>query len=269
MGLLTLFALVLGALGITSPVGLVLGSAALVRTRRRGGDLFPPLLAVGLGIGGTALLAVLFLLWREHDIPARERAVIDQLQKIHKAQEDFRRKGYVDQDGDGAGEYGLLKELAGGPRLRVNGGIKGSPLEGKGLVSRQFQLVTRRGYVERHGYYFAIFLPGRDWAAPVRDAERVPDGSRAFADGQELFWCAFAWPAVAGATAARAFYVDQNGVIYVSRNEGGAYDGFARMPAPWHVHDRLYGKPKALGAPKAWQGTGREAIQGGPWTRLQ
>jgi hypothetical protein len=266
-GCLVGVALILGALGM-SPAALVLGLVALVKARKEGRDLFAPLVAIGLGIGGLALWTVLFLWYERHSIPAREKAVVDQLLKLHRGQEKFHEKALVDQDDDGRGEYGLLAELSGGPHVRVHGGVRPSPMFAKkeALISHVYRHVVRDyGYVEKYGYYFLVYLPGRSWADAVRDDQPTPSGERVLADAQEKRWCAFAWPQVRDKTAVKVFYIDEKGVVYWSDNTAEGYDGFARIPRPWDVNPRTAPNPKSLLTPRAWSVPGARAVTGGAW----
>ncbi len=249
-------ALVLSALG-ASPAGIALGAFAFAKARRKGGDLFVPLVAIGIGIGGMALWAVLFYMYT--DVSSREKSVLVELSRLVSAQEEFRKARHVDQDGDGEGEYGLLAELSGGPEIRIAGGVKASPIAGSGLISSVYGNITERGCVEKYGYYFAVFLPGSSWDAAVTDRVRVPAGEARLSGPQEKLWCAFAWPAVAGGTAGRAFFVDQSGEIYETENSDRRYDGYARMPIPRDVNDSRNPNPGGLGAPKAWTSRGPSA----------
>lgn len=263
-GCLAIIALICGALGIW-PVAIVAGAVAFAAARKRGGDLFVPLVAIGLGIGGLALETVLVLMYWEQDIPAREKAVVAELASIAAAQEEFRGKAWVDQDGDGRGEYGLLSELAGGRPFRKHGGFS-EPGAGDGLISRVFRNVSEKGYIEKYGYYFMVFLPGASWADAIPDSVDLKPGSRDFADGQERFWRVFAWPAVKDGTGRTVFFIDQSGAIYRSDNAVQGYDGWTKMPAPWDVNDSVSPNPRSLDAAKAWTAGGRPA-GGGIWKR--
>jgi hypothetical protein len=251
-------------------VALLLGAAAFVAARKRKGDLFLPLVAVGLGLGGTALWVWLSASYLADYIPARERAVMDQLRKLYLAQEGFRKKCVVDQDEDGVGEFGLLYEMAGGEKVRCEGGLKDSSLSGKGFLSHTFRVISKYGYGEKYGYYFYVFLPGKDgWAEPVFDTHRAPlPGDRAVANNQERFWRAFAWPYSRDRSGRRVFYIDQSGVLYASDNRSQGYDGIAKMPQPWEVNDRSHRAPKSLEAPVAMIQEGCLPVHGGTWERV-
>jgi hypothetical protein len=117
-----------------------------------------------------------------HAGAANEQAVVGLLKgPIFKAEVEFQQKGYVDQDGNGIGEYGLLSELG-----------------GKRPLAKPNELHLVNGEVaagHAHGYHFAVFLPdagGGAVAEPDNLDKRAPVA--AAAPLQEKHFVAYAWP---------------------------------------------------------------------------
>jgi len=151
---------------------------------------------------------------------ANESAAIATLNNLHTAQEQWRRSGVIDQDGDGEGEYGYLRELAGdAPSLDVI-----AP-----LMSPAFRVVSD-GCVRRSGYVFQIFLPGAENAW----LPEAPTGGRVVgtvdADRAERAWLAYAWPqeqANAPEKAQRTFVVFADGLVLATDGRQVPYGGDA------------------------------------------
>ncbi|MHC4780159.1 MAG: hypothetical protein ACYTFG_16435 [Planctomycetota bacterium] len=200
------------------PGAVLFGVTALYKLKPKNGYRSVARWAVIIGVleGGIAGVLLGFILL--HDpFPGRRRAAKDQMFKIFAAQNKFKTELRLDRDGDGVGEFGLLQELASGPRP---------------LVSRVFETPTAKNYVEKYGYYFIVFLPGRDW----RDASAGPkggaDSGNKVVDAREEAWIAYAWPAVRGRTA-RGLLVATSKGVFESNNERACYNGEAKLPRPF------------------------------------
>lgn len=253
-----LAAVITGALALF-PAALVLGAAALATLPR--GNSHRPVAGAGvlLGVLGCAVAFLLgSFLWLHDPLPARQRAAARQLADLRAAQETFRDRALVDADGDGAGEYGLLFELAG-----ATAGRPGA----KPLISRVFARPTARGYVEKYGYYFIVYLPATSWADAVVETPDRRLRDPALADAREKTWIAYAWPAVAGKTAEGVFAAVPGGVFRAG-NEQARFDGVANRPAPADALDGvglearvpLDGRPSRCG--EVWERVGGRGIGG-------
>ena len=113
---------------------------------------------------------------------ANEAAAVDTLKTaIFTGETQFQAKAYLDQDGNGVGEYGLLSELGG--KRPVTKAI-GDPLVNAEVAAGHF-----------HGYDFAVFVPDAKGGAL---SEPDGDGARpvvaANAPAQEKHFVAYAWP---------------------------------------------------------------------------
>ncbi|MHC4600569.1 MAG: hypothetical protein ACYS47_16355 [Planctomycetota bacterium] len=208
------------------PAAVPLGVLALLRLPRTSGYRKVAICGTLLGVvEGAAVLGLLVIVAGYDPYPGRARAAVDQLRKIAKAQEKFKAQARVDQDGDGVGEYGLLPELAGAP-------LPGPHRESAaGQISGVFRQPTALGYVEKYGYYFALFLPGRGWGDAL-DGRGIPRKSKAaFADAQERCWIAYAWPAVRGRTA-RGIFVATSAGVFRAENTTARFSGEVKMPQP-------------------------------------
>ena len=189
----------------------------------RGFTLIELLLVVAI-IAVLAAIAMPSLL--RSKITANETSAIATLRTLYVAQEQFRSACIVDQNGNGAGEYGFLQELAGDevPRTRA------SALRTGEFVSQTLG-ATSGGIAAKSGYHFLVYLPNAaDGAIAETDgpAASVP----ANAPVQEIAWVCYAWPVNRGTSGNRAFVVNQQGLVFVSDNAHprNYYSGTANVP---------------------------------------
>ncbi len=155
-----------------------------------------------------------------------ESAAIATLKNISSAQAQCQACGVIDQNQNGAGEYGSFAELAGRVGVR-GGGAKISPP----VLSTAFGNVEN-GIVTRSGYCFRMLLPGKDGVAVPELANGGADAAKLDATEAEVSWCVYAWPVEPGVTGERAFFIDQHGDVMGCRNGEGRYAGTRQMPAP-------------------------------------
>lgn len=145
---------------------------------------------------------------------------------LFPAEFQFQGGAYVDQDGDGVGEYGTFAELV---------GAAAPP-------GRAQAEATAHGFAPdgtRGGFRFAVYLP--DAAGKALQADKdARKADKAAADSQERSFVIYAWP-VDQAASTRAFAVDQSGVVYEAPYTG-------KVP----VWNDLYGGQGWDGVP-AWQ----------------
>jgi len=190
----------------------------------------PKEVKVSLDLGGGSTLDLSKLVGDVGDlerarISANENAAIATLRSIASAQEQIQSASAIDVDLDGTGEYGYFGEMAGSAAIRGTG----EPIEIPYLASA-FGDVSPVGTVERTGYLFRIFLPG---ATVGERTPGLPEGSRVTPDpdAAEILWCAYAWPAEAGVTGNRAFFISHEGELTAAPNADGAYSGTDRTTA--------------------------------------
>ena len=164
-------------------------------------------------------------LLRRQAMNANESAAIATLKNISSAQSQCQASGVIDVDQNGQGEYGMFAELSG--RMVVRGGTKAIVPP---VLSAAFGNV-QDAMVARSGYYFRMFLPGKA-AVPV--PESAQGGVKAAAidtPKAEVLWCCYAWPAHAGESGQRAFFIDQSGDVLAAPNADGAYSGRDKAPS--------------------------------------
>lgn len=125
---------------------------------------------------------------------------------LFPAQFQFQTSVYADQDGDGVGEYATLSELMGK-----------RPAPGRAQAEKLAEGFADDG--TRDGYRFTVFLPDAKGGALAGEGGRKAD--KAAGDAQERAFVIYAWP-VEAAGGARAFAVDQTGVVYEAPYTGKA-----------------------------------------------
>jgi hypothetical protein len=201
-----------------------------------------PMLAAGVVAGAVmgGRAAARMARGGRSDAPDEDIAVRTLKSAIFPAEVQFQAGGYVDQDGDGRGEYGFLGELGGAATV-----AKGKTLK---LLDAD---VASGG---KQGWSFTVYLPDSDGAIaeePEEDQER--SAMPAAADRQERRFVAYAWPAES--EHGRMFALTQDGALYVApfTGEEPAFDalfggeGWDAVPT-WDKHQAT---PKAKPAPPA------------------
>ncbi|MEM7202638.1 MAG: hypothetical protein AAF628_20385 [Planctomycetota bacterium] len=171
-----------------------------------------------------SLLGSLF--GRRRSQPQGEAAAIATLRNVASAQAQCQASAVIDEDANGAGEYGYFAELAGACNVRGSDQRLVPP-----VLSVAFGQVEQ-SVVTRGGYCFAMFLPdasGRP-TGEAKDggaAESRPDPATA-----GVLWCCYAWPLEYGRTGRRAFLIDQAGDVLATANHEQRYSGRDRRPDP-------------------------------------
>lgn len=172
---------------------------------------------------------------------ANENAAIATLRAVAAAQQQFQHSVAIDQDADGAGEYGTFGDLSGARPMRV--AVVGDPegvhggwgnddedvLDPPFLTPTFAQLEddgTGEAVVRRQGYVFKIFLP-TDLGGTHAVGEPMERGPRPpmHPGGSEMFWCCYAWPEVPEKTGNRVFFMSQSGEVLVFENRESVYGG--------------------------------------------
>ena len=243
---------------ILASLALVLGGVAVVRTAETP-EVAPPVdPRAQLSDAESQALT-------EAEIRTNELLAVDTLRSLEAAQRQMQSMGEIDTDGDGAGEYGYLAEMAGAVELRAASGSLARAMS-PALLKPSLGAVDEHGTLEREGYYFAIYLPG-----PTVDdrtpgvAEAAGGGGRAGvaidADNAEVLWCAYAWPVEPDTTGRRAFFINQEGDLLETPD---GYGGTTNAPG----FDAAYSdeSPRDMAAPLSnWRGT---ANDGRAWTSI-
>ncbi|MBK8978860.1 MAG: prepilin-type N-terminal cleavage/methylation domain-containing protein [Planctomycetes bacterium] len=182
-------------------------------------------------------------------LTANESAAVATLKSISSAQGQCQASGAIDQDDDGAGEFGYFGELAGVRTIRANGGLAVDERISPPVLSAAFGRVEN-GVVLRSGYVFQMFLPGPGIGAPF--VAEQPHGGAAGGDvdaGQaEILWCCYAWPMTYGTSGRRCFFVNNGGDVLTSRNTQTRYGGLGAAPMPTAAFVRAGGMAVTIAA---------------------
>ncbi len=137
------------------------------------------------------------------------------LRPLPDCQSQFAAACWVDTDGDGIGEFGTFRELAGGVAVRAHadGRNDESRVCQPPILRNRFRAPDALGRVRIHGYLFRMILPGPDGAAVREDPSATERTVRdpVDADAAEMTWCAYAWPARYGTSGERSFFISSSG----------------------------------------------------------
>jgi len=268
----------------------------MIRNKRNSGFTLIELMIVVAIIAIIAAVAIPKLMSARSS--ANENAAIATLRSISAAQQQFQASSAIDCNADGGGEYGFFAELAGTTPMRIYDGAVIAPFPGTNNVigaatdiltppflatafgNVQSDVANGHGMVTRQGYNFKIFLPAAvAVGAPVTGVFEDPAGLGSAAnvaligaDAAEIFWCAYAWPADAGRTGNRCFFINQEGDVlqFDNRNAGaaappaGTYNGTLRSPLFGAAYDNTVANDmtQALGL----TAMGNAANDGNVWT---
>jgi len=163
-------------------------------------------------------------------LSANESNAISTLRNMVTSQAQFQSASNIDEDQDGTGEYGCFAEMSGKCNL-TRGGLN-SPLN-PAILPATFQTISAQGYATKSGYLFVMFLPSA--ANPPVGIKDVANGATPPAgvdpNNCEAMWCCYGWPADAGTTGNRAFFVNQRGeILQTKMNNGTPYSGTTVVP---------------------------------------
>jgi hypothetical protein len=183
---------------------------------------------------------------------ANELAAVASVRNITSAQAQVQASARIDVDRDGVGEFGGFLELSGAVAGRMS-----KPLVPP-VLSSQFRTLTEEGEVYRAGYLFRVYLPDAR-AAGVEESPTGFDARRVDHDLAETTWCLYAWPAIAGVTGTRTFFMNQAGDVLAT--EDARYDGPGRGPAPNAAF-----RGSSIAEPAVADGPGSD---GATWTRVE
>lgn len=159
---------------------------------------------------------------------ANEAAAIATLRNICSAQAQCQASGVIDQNGNGAGEYGGFGELSGEVVLRSRKIDDPSPKMNPPVLSAVFRQLEQLR-TARSGYLFQMWLPGKDGVPVPADAEDA--ATRIDPTLAESLFTVVAWPVVHGKSGLRAFAVTQQGLVLCCEQDG-RYSGHERPLLP-------------------------------------
>jgi len=198
-----------------------------------------------LGVAGAGMAAAILVptLMRSK-VGANETSALATLKMISTGQEQFKNAVCVDVNVNGVGEYGFLQELAGTSPCRTAGGLDGPTNAAAPFIPRIMGMTDVQGRVMKSGYYFKLYLPGKEQA--VSAGARVPAGDAGLAAARETRYCVYAWPIEFGRTGYRAFFIDMQGQPYSTSSP--AYSG-EMSPAPGAAYSSKSEKANNLDGP--------------------
>ncbi len=150
---------------------------------------------------------------------ANESAAIATLKNISSGQSQCQASGVVDANSNGQGEYGFFGELSGRTLIRGSTQSIVPP-----VLSAAFGNVAA-ARVSRSGYIFQMFLPDSAGLGIAEDADGGDVGNDNTVDaGQaEVLWCCYAWPATAGNSGNRTFFINQTGDVLATNGAAVKY----------------------------------------------
>lgn len=174
------------------------------------------------------------------EIQANEQSAIGALRTLSTAQNQFQNSCIKDRDLDGVGEYGYFTELSGILPIPV-GNHEGSQAKPSFLnASYGRTSLQNQGIAQHKGYYFLIYLPGKEEA--IRETGKVVppnhdnDELREEINAQETRWVCYAWPIERGRTGNKSFVVSQYGFVCESKNAN--YQGMNAIPSASACFDK-------------------------------
>jgi prepilin-type N-terminal cleavage/methylation domain-containing protein len=154
---------------------------------------------------------------------ANETAAISTLRNISSSQAQFQASSKADADSDGAGEFGMFRELSGGVGVRTdNAGTAGSVLNPP-VLSGAFRTLNANAEVSRSGYLYKMFLPGASGVGVEETQSGATVAANVDNDLCETTWCAYASPANYSTSGNRTFFVNQQGDI--TTTDSSTYTG--------------------------------------------
>jgi len=189
---------------------------------------------------------------------ANESAAIATLRNVVSGQAQVNAASSIDVDTDGIGEHGFFAEMAGSVDLR--GAPAGTRLA-PAILSGSLGNVDANGFVNKAGYFFAMYLPAAN-GAPTLEAAGGGDPGGLDDDLCENTWACYAWPVGRANTGNRVFMVNQTGDVLQTNNLVQQYDGTTTVPAG----DAAFSAGGDLTAPLSISGQPAASQDAGTWT---
>jgi prepilin-type N-terminal cleavage/methylation domain-containing protein len=193
---------------------------------------------------------------------ANESAAIATLRNVVSAQAQVQSQGAIDQDLDGIGEHGWFAEMSGNIGLRDDTGGVGAVILNPPVLSSALGRVDANGFVNRSGYFFAMFLPAAAGAPLTENGLGGTPTGEDF-DLCENTWCCYAWPAAFSNTGNRVFMVNQSGDVLQSNNQV-ATQGYSGTGTPI-VPDAAFTVANDITSALSIGGVPAGAVDGGNW----
>ena len=153
---------------------------------------------------------------------ANESAAIATLKNISSSQAQCQASGVIDDNSNGAGEFGFFGELSGADFVRAGGGVSTTEKITPPVLSAAFGNVAA-SQVVRSGYIFQMYLPGTAGAFVAEDATGGAPPGTVNPSMAEVLWACYAWPTSYGNSGKRAFFVNQSGDVLGCRNSVARY----------------------------------------------
>ncbi len=181
---------------------------------------------------------------------ADETAAIATLRNVTSAQAQVQASARIDGDRDGTGEYGGFLEMSGAAEGRMTRKLVPP------VLSRAFATLNDHGEAERSGYLYRFYLPDAHGGGIGEPARGFDSASGVDPDLAETTWCAYAWPAKAGASR-RVYFMNQAGDVLVTEADYVGPGGGPRPDAAFEARGSITGRPAV----------GKEGADGNVWQR--
>lgn len=155
---------------------------------------------------------------------SNESSAISTLRNVSSSQAQFQASAVLDEDADGAGEFGTFHEMSGVAAVRGTRAVLDPP-----VLSGASRTFTASGEVARGGYLFRMWLVGKGGTWTGETASGLAAGV-VHPKTSASRWRCSAWPAGYDRTGLRTFFIDETGGIWTT--EASAYSGTGGGPAP-------------------------------------
>ncbi|WP_372364594.1 DUF2950 family protein [Candidatus Uabimicrobium sp. HlEnr_7] len=138
------------------------------------------------------------------------KLIVTTLKSIQMSQTLFESSVVIDQNQNGAGEYGLFRELtAQGPGRGQNVKV---PYLSTSLAPSNIGVATKLGY------YFRIYLPGsQGYQNAITDPNLIVNAEAA--SQQEQRFICYAWPMKYGSTGTSTFFITEKSQVFFTNNK--------------------------------------------------